>query len=273
MTRANFSQATRRRLADSVNFYCVRPGCGRLITYIDPDSGHRVNFGHAAHDSAASKNGPRFDDLLTTEQRRACDNGAWLCAHCATVVDRAAQEFPTGTLSLWQRSAQETLRMQALAPAPHGGQNLREVATAARQFLELVRPALPTTMFSRGAVWQWTALCAHDELKRQALPLIPTNPLSTLYPHTVNVQQRLLDALSKARAEVQSSSCWHFNGEGRWYAPVLVTGHGAERLSTLALVEQSIQLVDSLVADAHECKRELEDLVAGIATPAGLLRW
>ena len=41
----------------------------------------------AAHITAASPEGPRYDPHLTDEQRRGIDNGIWTCQNCGKLVD------------------------------------------------------------------------------------------------------------------------------------------------------------------------------------------
>jgi hypothetical protein len=43
--------------------------------------------GRAAHIAAAAPNGPRCDEAMTADQRKAFDNGIWLCANHADLVD------------------------------------------------------------------------------------------------------------------------------------------------------------------------------------------
>lgn len=68
-------------------------------------TGAAISEGIAAHITAASAGGPRYDAGLTAEQRRAPENGIWLCTNCARVIDSVWQAFPTETLRTWQELA------------------------------------------------------------------------------------------------------------------------------------------------------------------------
>jgi hypothetical protein len=46
------------------------------------------NIGVAAHITAASVGGPRYDASLKPKQRAAIENGIWLCQNCGTMIDR-----------------------------------------------------------------------------------------------------------------------------------------------------------------------------------------
>jgi hypothetical protein len=67
-----------------------------------------VNIGVAAHITAASPGGPRFDPDLTTEQRQSADNGIWLCQNCAKLVDNDTTRYSVDTLRCWKRRAEES---------------------------------------------------------------------------------------------------------------------------------------------------------------------
>lgn len=115
--RDNFTSATKSNLAFSANMRCVRPSCGVVTHIYDHQAGRIVNLhGHAAHLSAASTLGPRFDDDLTDAQRRHFNNGAWLCANCATLIDRLhnRDEYSIERLRAWQQTAMEFILNSAM---------------------------------------------------------------------------------------------------------------------------------------------------------------
>ncbi len=87
--RDDFSEATKRLLRDRVGGYCSRIECGKQT--VSPDLGQIDTAsvtGRAAHITAAHPDGPRYDATLTPQQRKAPDNGVWLCADCADLVDK-----------------------------------------------------------------------------------------------------------------------------------------------------------------------------------------
>jgi ribosomal protein L37AE/L43A len=45
------------------------------------------NIGVAAHISGAAPGGPRYDASMSSEARKSINNGIWLCANCARLVD------------------------------------------------------------------------------------------------------------------------------------------------------------------------------------------
>ncbi len=87
--RDNFRQEDKTILAKRVAFFCSNPDC-RLLT-IGPAKDSKkgiVNTGDAAHISAASPGGCRYDSTQTPEQRKDIDNGIWLCGVCSKLIDR-----------------------------------------------------------------------------------------------------------------------------------------------------------------------------------------
>jgi hypothetical protein len=76
----------------------------------------------AAHITGASPHGPRFDPVLTTEERRSAANGIWLCQTHAKEVDDDILRFTAATLKTWKQHAEEDAR--ALLGRPISAQSL-----------------------------------------------------------------------------------------------------------------------------------------------------
>lgn len=66
------------------------------------DSSKALNIGVAAHITAASPGGPRYDPNLTPDQRRSTSNGVWLCQNCAKLVDNDDVCYPGDVLRAWK---------------------------------------------------------------------------------------------------------------------------------------------------------------------------
>jgi len=67
--RDDFSKPTIRELGRRVNYHCSRPDCWKpkLASHSDPTKS--VNLGKAAHITAASIGGPRYDENLSQKER------------------------------------------------------------------------------------------------------------------------------------------------------------------------------------------------------------
>lgn len=71
-----------------------------------------INDGIAAHITAASKNGPRYDDKLSPSQRRSADNGIWVCTKCAREIDSAHSTFSVESLRGLKRIHEDWAALQ-----------------------------------------------------------------------------------------------------------------------------------------------------------------
>src|SRR5712691_8601743 len=105
--RDDFTGATRDLLAKRVGFKCSNPGCRQATSGPQADPLGAVNIGVAAHITAASPDGPRYDAAITPEQRRAPDNGIWLCQSDAKLVDNDAVRYTVDGLREWKTRAEE----------------------------------------------------------------------------------------------------------------------------------------------------------------------
>jgi hypothetical protein len=106
MREDDFSAATKRLLAERVGHICSCPDCRAPTSgpQLEPDKS--VRAGDAAHITAASPNGPRYDAALTSDQRRHADNGIWLCVTHARIIDQDTSRYTVETLRKWKTDAE-----------------------------------------------------------------------------------------------------------------------------------------------------------------------
>ena len=92
--RDEFSSGVKSILASRAGFRCSKPDC-RALT-IGPSTvnpGAQTNIGVAAHITAASPGGPRYDPTLTPEERRSVANGIWTCQNHGKQIDDDVVQF------------------------------------------------------------------------------------------------------------------------------------------------------------------------------------
>ena len=88
-----FVEPTKRLLASRVGHRCSLPDCRAQTVGPSAEQAKSVNVGVAAHITAASPGGPRFDVSLSAEARSSEGNGIWLCQTCAALIDRDVDRF------------------------------------------------------------------------------------------------------------------------------------------------------------------------------------
>jgi hypothetical protein len=116
MARDDFSRQTIEVLANRAGNRCSNPGCRQPTSGPRTDPDKAVNIGVAAHITAASEGGPRYDPTLTPEARRHPDNGLWLCQNCAKLVDNDPTGYPVDLLRAWKRVAEDAARRDVEQP-------------------------------------------------------------------------------------------------------------------------------------------------------------
>ena len=139
--RDDFTSVTKDLLAKRAGFKCSNPACRQPTSGPQADPSGTVNIGVAAHITAASPDGPRYDAALTPEQRRAADNGIWLCQTDAKLVDTDVVRYTADTLRDWKARAEA-------AAARELEQRLRRCpdSAAVLQRMERLMPALLAEM-------------------------------------------------------------------------------------------------------------------------------
>jgi tetratricopeptide (TPR) repeat protein len=108
MNRDNFSLRVRQVLAERVAYVCSNPTCQRPTIGPHSSPNKPLKIGRAAHIKAAAPGGPRYDKQQTAEERSSISNGIWLCADCADIIDKDADNYPVTLLLSWKNSSEKT---------------------------------------------------------------------------------------------------------------------------------------------------------------------
>jgi hypothetical protein len=106
--RDDFSLSTKELMAKRVAYRCSNPTCRHVTSGPQKDPDKAMNIGVAAHITAASEGGPRFNPALTPDERQATENGIWLCQSCAKLVDNDPLRYAVDVLQLWKKLAEAT---------------------------------------------------------------------------------------------------------------------------------------------------------------------
>jgi len=86
--RDDFSPATKDLIAKRSGYVCAYPGCRRMtIAGSDNRKSGLTMTGVAAHITAASKHGPRYDPKMSPEERKSETNGIWTCQIHGKFID------------------------------------------------------------------------------------------------------------------------------------------------------------------------------------------
>lgn len=91
----DFSDPVKRALASRVGNLCSNPKCRALTSGPQEDPAKAVNLGVAAHITAASPGGPRYDAEILPDERSGPANGVWLCQNCAKLWRHFMFLFPS----------------------------------------------------------------------------------------------------------------------------------------------------------------------------------
>ena len=101
-----FSPKTKDVIGRRVGYRCCHPECDRLTIGPTEESTKAFNTGVAAHITAASPSGARYDPTLTPEQRKHPDNGIWMCQTHGKQVDDDPVHYTVDLLKTWKREAE-----------------------------------------------------------------------------------------------------------------------------------------------------------------------
>lgn len=111
--RDNFPPSIIRTLRERVNGLCSNPDCRRVTLGPQESSKNKsVIIGQAAHISAASPGGPRYDGKMTEDERKSIENGIWLCDNCARKIDRDTGTYSVSLLKSWKITSERFATQQ-----------------------------------------------------------------------------------------------------------------------------------------------------------------
>jgi hypothetical protein len=110
--RDEFSIEVKETLARRVGMRCSNPNCRQLTCGPQKTPTKAVNVGVAAHITAASKGGKRFDASFSAAERKGIENGIWLCQKCAKLVDDDDKLYTVDFLREWKRLSEEATRLE-----------------------------------------------------------------------------------------------------------------------------------------------------------------
>ncbi len=100
-----FTEATKRAVALRAGYICSFTGCGQQTVGPSDDSPiATTNIGVAAHICAASRNGPRYIESMTLQQRSEIGNAIWLCSNHAALIDRDVATYTIDRLHQMKRA-------------------------------------------------------------------------------------------------------------------------------------------------------------------------
>ncbi|MGO9119567.1 MAG: hypothetical protein ACLQPD_18405 [Desulfomonilaceae bacterium] len=110
--RDDFSNKVKQQLAKRVGFLCSNPNCEHSTIGPSLSTTEAINMGVAAHITAASPGGARYDPSLTPAQRKSYENGIYLCQYCADLVDKDEVTYPVELLRSWKTVAEHRAGME-----------------------------------------------------------------------------------------------------------------------------------------------------------------
>jgi hypothetical protein len=140
----DFSEATKRTLSGRVGNLCSNPSCRALTSGPQDDPAKALNLGVAAHITAASSGGPRFDPDLLPEARGSAHNGIWLCQNCAKLIDNDPARFTVKRLMQWKEDAEADALDRVGKTAPPQGSAVSSLENGTRVRIEPMIPSHDT---------------------------------------------------------------------------------------------------------------------------------
>lgn len=124
--RDDFTEKTKEIMAKKVGYLCSKPDCRQPTIGSKSDGSNFIKLGTAAHITAASKGGPRYEPALSSDERKHESNGIWLCPDHGRLVDVDDNHFTVETLHDWKANA-EKRAFEALAYAlPGSSENIEK---------------------------------------------------------------------------------------------------------------------------------------------------
>ncbi|WP_375469989.1 hypothetical protein [uncultured Nostoc sp.] len=130
--RDDFSPITKQILARRVGYRCSNPNCRKPTSGPQEDVGKAINIGVAAHITAASASGLRFDPNISSEERKSQSNGIWLCQNCGKLIDSDEKRYSVSLLQRWKSLSEQAALLDLEMDSTFNG--LRQSNSASQDF-------------------------------------------------------------------------------------------------------------------------------------------
>jgi hypothetical protein len=148
--RDDFTPDNKRVMAERVAWKCSFPRCGKnTVGPNSADHSKKINNGIAAHICAAAPNGPRYDQSMTTEQRKSIENGIWMCRDHGSLIDFDDSEYSVETLKEWKQNAENNAAKSLREPT-------KELVIAGCTFLQLGSELICNVRWSKVNTNSWS---------------------------------------------------------------------------------------------------------------------
>lgn len=101
--RDDFTQETKELLAKRSGYICAYPQCKRMTVARSEDRDTGVTLtGVAAHITAASAEGPRYDASMNSDERASESNGVWACQIHGKFIDDNPSKCTVEEIKRWK---------------------------------------------------------------------------------------------------------------------------------------------------------------------------
>jgi len=114
--RDEFSAKVIKALERRVNGFCSNPDHRVPTSGPNTIATSSTSIGQAAHICAAAPGGPRYDPLMSKEERASIENAIWLCNNCAKLIDSDTKRFTVVLLRQWKAQAESTAQFELGRP-------------------------------------------------------------------------------------------------------------------------------------------------------------
>lgn len=106
--RDDFKQTTTRLLAQRAGYMCAKPDCKQLTVGPSEDRKSGLTMvGVAAHITAASDKGPRYNADISPAERASEANGVWVCQTHGKLIDDTTSRHTVEELRRWKTQHEE----------------------------------------------------------------------------------------------------------------------------------------------------------------------
>jgi hypothetical protein len=216
--RDDFSHKIRRILADRAGHKCSV--CGKATSGPSTDPEGALSDGEAAHITAVSRGGPRFDPTLSREKRRSAENGIWACTQHSREIDADSSGYSVATLQGLKRRREEAAAKELGQAASTEDQSARVIelpyADNTYQLFEIIQ----TQSYTHA-----TTLVLREQLRRARQPA------------------RLLNLTSRVMVET-----WHSHPEVAGILSTWVGNNSDVWQPTPAMMDKMEQLCESEIS-------------------------
>jgi len=157
----------------------------------------------AAHITAASPGGKRFDDSLSSKERSSYNNGIWLCQLCAKMIDSDSFSYPVVLLHEWKVYAEKKNARDANANTDDIAVLIVDIDNLISIIVDHLEKTRSEELVSSEPIRGSNDFMDHCRRMRESSVIVRDDYMRNVFPNVLSVYRRCISILGEGGRHIR----------------------------------------------------------------------